>query len=220
MVSLASHARSMYDDAIGFFDTWNIVGGAGVIIIGISSFIVGGFTPQSVLVAVTAFYAYIAFNQMRETRWNRQPESLLAVRPHFRQDNKTDTGDFGLKNFGDSPALNFRLKAILREGDEKVDTLTVSAKDRHLHLEEDQFLSLITEASEDQSFGDLTDSEDAVFENCEKKSIELYYTFESNSGVQYPRNWDTPAEMEIDDVVEKSENPRDIKLIEIYEKCT
>lgn len=210
----------MYDDAVRFFDSWNIVGGVGVVAIGTVSFIIGGFTPQSVLVAVTALYAYIAFNQMRETRWNRQPASLLAVRPHFRRDSDTGICDFGLKNFGDSPALNLRLKAILRSGTDIVDTLTVSTKDRHLHLEEDQFLSLITEASERQSFDDLSDAEGPIFEDCEQKSIELYYTFESNDGVQYPRNWNTPTEMEMDEVVEKAESPRTVELAEIHDKCT
>lgn len=210
----------MYGDAKRFFDSWNIVGGVGVVVIGIVAFAIGGFTPQSVLVAVTALYAYIAFNQMRETRWNRQPESILTVRPHFRRDGDAETYDFGLMNFGDSPALNLRLKAILRNGTDNVGTLTVSARDRHLHLEEDQFLSLIAETSEQQSFGDLTDADDPVFENYEQKSIELYYTFESNSGVQYPRGWNAPAEMEMDEVVKKSESSRTVELAEIHEKCT
>lgn len=220
MVDTVSHARSMYGDAKRFFDSWNFLGGVGVIVIGIISFAIGGFTPQSVLVSVTALYAYIAFNQMRETRWNRQPENILAVRPHFCRTGNTDSYDFGLKNFGDSPALNLRVKAILRNGSDNEGTLTVSAKDRHLHLDENEFLSLTAGVSEQQSFGDLTNADDSIFENYEQKSIELYYTFESNSGVQYPRDWNAPGEMEMNEVIEKSESPRTVELAEIHEKCT
>lgn len=220
MVNTVLQFQSVSDDIIRFFDTWNILGAAGVILIGVVTFTLGGFTPQSVLVAVTGLYAYIAFNQMRESRWNRRPPNSLAVRPHFPRESDKDACDFGLQNFGESPALNLRLKAILREGNDIVDTLTVSAKNRHLHLEEDGFHSLITEAVEDQSFGNLANPEDPIFENYQQKSIELYYTFESNDGVQYPRAWHKPTKMEMDEVVEKSESPRTVELAEIREKCT
>lgn len=100
---------------------------------------------------------------MRESRWNRRPVSRLAVRPHFPQGTNREAHDFGLKNFGDSPALNLRIKVQLREDDNLLDSLSVSSKSRHFHLEEYQFLSLLTEAAE-QSFGDLTDAEDPVYQ--------------------------------------------------------
>ncbi|WP_332899619.1 hypothetical protein [Haladaptatus sp. CMSO5] len=218
MVEIQSLRGSMKGDVVRFFDSWNILGGIGVLLIGAISWVVGGFSTESVLVTVTGLYAFIAFNQMRESRLN-QPASRLAVRPHFRQIDDSPTYDFGLKNFGDSPALNLRLKAILREGNDSVDTLMVSREDWHFHLEENQFISLITKPLDQDSFGDLTDADNPVFDNYEQKSIELYYTFESNNGIQYPRDWNKPMEMEIDEVVEKSNKPRTVKLAEIRKKC-
>ena len=210
----------MYNDAIRFFDSWNLIGGIGVLLVGAISFWFGGFTPQSVLGAVTGLYAFIAFNQMRESRLNRRPASRLAVRPHFVRDGDLETYDFGLKNFGDSPALNLRIKAVLREGNDSIATLMISAKDRHLHLEEKQFISLVVEASKHKSFGDLTDAGDSIYENCDNKYIEFYYTFESNDGIQYPRDWNNPIPMEMDEVIKNAESPRTVELTEIREKCT
>lgn len=219
MADSMSRLRSMYEDVAWFFDDWNVIVAVIFGLIGVGTFVVGGFTPQSVLVFVTAVYAFLTFNQMRESKLNPRLATPFAVRPHFRQSDCTDDYDFGLKNFGSGPALNLRLKAVLLEGDDTIDTLTISAKDRHLHLEENCFLSLITEIPEEQSFGDLTDVEDSVFANYEQKSIELYYTFEANDGTQYPLGWSKPTDMDMDKVVDLAKSPRTVELAEIREKC-
>lgn len=214
-----SKRDSMADDIVWFFDRWNILGAIVIGIIIIASLASGGFNPQNALVLITAMYAFVTFNQMRESKFNPRPARPLAVRPYFRERDDRNGCDFGLKNFGEGPALNLRLKAVLLEGGKKVDSVTVSAKDRHFHLDEGGFLSLNEGTRNHQSLGDLNDAEDAIFENHEQKSIELYYTFESNDGTQYPLNWNSPAEMTMAEVENKSESPRTVELTEILEKC-
>ena len=219
MVEQSSHLRSMWTDVDNFFDNWNALGGGFVLLVSVVGFYWLGFTSEMLLVSITALYAFVSFNQMRETRWNRRPSSLLAVRPHFQSSEKGEGVEFGLKNFGDSPALNLRLCAILRKNRGEVDRVTISNSDWHLHLDEGGFLSLSNPPWSNNRLGNFADSEDPVYNECTKKSIELYYTFESNQGVQYPRSWSEPMNWSWKEVVDETDNPRAIKLEEIRKKC-
>lgn len=213
LTSSSNTLASLYQDIRNFFDLWNILG-AILISILVAFFYVQGFNSRNILVAVTAVYAFITFNQMRESRWSRKHPGALTVRPHFRWDEEKGKHIFGLKNFSSSPALNLRLYAILRDEAGRIETLQVSSKDKHLHLEKGSFLSLMRD-----SFEYLSDAEADIYKGDQEKHIELYYTFESNSGREYPLSWNNPTEMEWEKVIEKAESPREVKLSEIQDKC-
>lgn len=131
----------MWEDTKWFFDNWNIFGAIAFGGIVLAAVLVGGFTTQSVLVALTALYAFFTFNQMRESKFNPRPASPLSVRPHF-EIGESGSVELGVKNFGEGPALNFRLNACLVDAGETLDTMVVSTKERNLHLESGKFLSL------------------------------------------------------------------------------
>lgn len=219
MVNFQKLAFSMYDDVDRFFDAWNTIGAICVSAIALILLLLRGPTTQSVLVIVTTIYAFITFNQMREARWNRRPASSLAVWPSFIFNSDTGEYDLGLQNFGDSPALGLRLRAKLKEGDATIDTLDISGKDQHLHLEQGEFVSLTSGTPGFGSWQELADPDDDIYENAEQKYIEFYYTFEATNGVQYPRGMQRPQQMDIDEVVKIADNPRTVRLTEILQKC-
>lgn len=218
MVDIRRLVFSMYDDAVRFFDAWNTIG---VLVVAIAGVLLlsRGATTQSVLVIVTAIYAFISFNQMREARQNRRAASSLAVRPSFIFNSDTGEYDLGLQNFGDGPALGLRLRAKLKEGDTTIDTLDISGKDQHLHLEQGEFVSLISRHPGYESWQGLADADNDIYENADQRYIEFYYTFEATDGVQYPRDMQRPQQMELDEVVKMADSPRTVRLTETLRKC-
>ncbi|MFB6082059.1 MAG: hypothetical protein ABEJ67_04475 [Halanaeroarchaeum sp.] len=222
--------REMWDELWNFMDKWNILGLTAIIAI-ISVIWEQEITTQVLLVTFTAAYVFTSFNQMRETRLNRIHPDTLTVRPDFEW--KDDDGEFvfGMRNFGTGPAINLRGCAVIREeegkeasqvwqeGDERY-ILKFSDKSRHLSLQEDELLPLTAESPLiNRNFDILFTDDGELKDSYRGKQVEFYYTFESNNGEQYPRGWGNPSDMELVEVIKKSNSPRTVALSEIEDKC-
>lgn len=227
--------QDMLRDIDNFVDKWNLVG-----LLPITAVVLWTgwriwnqeFNVTLALVTFTATYTFVTFNQMREMRWSRKYPGTLTIRPGFKWDSERNTYIFGLRNFGTGPAINLRGCAIIRDENEKDASqiwkddnekriLRFSEKDRHLNLQEGKTLPLTTSSPLiDDYFEELWTETGEIKDEYKGKQIEFYYTFESNTGEQYPRDWNKPADMDLSTVIKKSDSPRTVEIEEIKDKCT
>ena len=220
----------MKNDVYNFVDKWNTFGLLVITVVLSWAILEQNFTTNLVLVVFTAAYTFVTFNQMRETRWSRKHPGTLTLRPDFEWDDDRDTDIFGLRNFGTGPAINLRGCAIIRDGNGKDASrvweedgdhvLRFPKKDNHLSLKEGELLPL-TEGSHyiGNHFNNLWNEDGDLKRKYEGKQMELYYTFESNTGEPYPRDWSKPTEIGMEEVIEMADAPRTVRLSEIVDKC-
>lgn len=235
MVDIKRSFQEMKGDVYRFVDNWNLIGL--LILLGIPFLVAiwaiwnNDFTTNLALVIFTAIYTFVTFNQMREARQNRGHHNSLTIRPDFEWNDNDNIHVFGLRNFGTGPAINLRGCAIVREKnakdanqvlkEERNYVIQFSEKDHHLSLEEGELLPLTVESHLVKDYlNDLWDKNGELRGKYEGKQIEFYYTFESNDGEQYPRNWSKPGEMDLETVIETTDSPRIVKLEEIEDKCS
>ncbi|WP_226479180.1 hypothetical protein [Natrinema amylolyticum] len=222
-------------ELIIFTDVWDV----GFILLGLAiisaMFITPVVTAQRVLVIVTMGYSFLVFNQMKQERFTNEYPGTLSVRPHFGLDDDRNDFRFGMKNFGNGPAINLRGCVIAREenGEDALDIWrdnksefiwTFSSRDHHLSLLEGELLPLTTTAEnfpENQIdlINDIWNSDGEIKEIYDGKQLEFHYTFESNRGIEYPQDWYQPSKMDMETVISKSSDPRIVEFEEMDNRC-
>lgn len=200
------------DDSISYFDIYEKVALIGVFLVLASIIVLKHWWEFSTSIAVaffTGIYAFIAFKKMRES--NLAEQGIPTVLQEYKYNNDSGYYDFGLKNLGNGPALFLRVCAKIEPDGP---TITRSEEERPLHLEEGKFLPLIRgddfDSPEDRFGFDILD---------EERRVELYYTFISTSGVEYPRNLTNPREMELSELTEVADNPQTSNLASLRKNC-
>lgn len=209
--------QELKEGVLDFFDLWNTI-------FVLSSFFVVGLIflhhiltstvdtiPISITVAIfTAIYALIAFNQMRTG--GPANTGKTTIRQDYRIDEDSEVFDFGLRNFGTSSALNLRIYArVTPNGPD----LVIPESEYPLHLKEGEFTSLLR-----RDFAELSVIGSELYDRPDAKEIELYYTWESESGVQCPESLNSPREMEISELVDAAEDPRTEQLEDLRKNFT
>lgn len=199
-------------EGLRFFDTWNVV-----FILG--WFAVGGAisyysAPASIAIALfTGVYALIAFNRMRDGGSIKEESSV--VRPVYEYDSKSDTYDFGLRNFGTGPVFELRVHA--RIGDESACTI-IERNEKPLYLKEGEFTSVLRGA-----LADLRDEDSPLYDAENNTEVKLYYTWESRTGTQYPEDQSQPHRSDMGSVIETVDSskrgPRSVKLSDVRQRC-
>lgn len=214
---MARSLEEMKNDMKRFFDWWNGLGAVALIILFLI-LTVDSLSPlsfklntQTGILMLTGIYAYTTFNQMRESRQDRQQCVGMALRPRFIQ---TDGGcALVLYNFGEGAALDIRLRIIhiSKDGNECYDVI---GPNDTVHLSEDEYYPIPTDELFElkKSSSDLPEDDDG--------RLEFYYTWESQTGRQYPHDIDKPHKKSMDDIVCQTENPRTVRLTESLSKVS
>lgn len=212
---MARSFKQMWCDTRRFFDLWNLIGLA-VLIVLIGSQIFESIWPlqfgvstQDGILILTGAYSFTAFNQMRETRWTRRQGEGMALRPHFVDE--LDGAGLTLFNFGEGAALDVRLQIVLRSSD-GIGHFEVISDDDLVHLSEGDFLTISQDCLDK-----LNDPDSNVYTDPDA-TLEFYYTWEATTGRQYPSDVGEPKELPMDEIVDAYDSPRTVRLSEVRER--
>lgn len=169
------------------------------------------WSPTTMAVAIfTALYVFVAQKQLRQS-----PGQQTKVRPEYGIDPETDKRTFGLWNVGPGTALYLRVYATVVEEtdgnekeDEVVDTKVVLEEDDPpINLLEGDFQAVI-----DDDFPTLEPEYD-------DRVLKLYYSFESQNGIDVPPGHHNPRRKTHQELSEDAPDPRSIKLGRLREHC-
>lgn len=173
-------------------------------------YLIGFWSWPTMTVAIfTAIYAFIASNQMRQEAQTH----TANVRRDYEYNPRTDSYEFGLRNFGPGPALYLRVYATVVEEEGDKDEVV----DRKVILEEDDPPMSLEEGEFEPITGEDFLTLDPEYDH---QILKLYYSYISRNGVETPENQHKPRQKSHEKLAEDSSDPRSIKLEKLREHCT
>ena len=136
---------------------------------------VPGLQTDHIIWIIASISGLAAYYQMRHSDLRLPP----TVRPAFEWDGEAQAVDFGLKNYGQGPALEFQL--VVDIGGSTV--LELPPGKVPLQIEEDSVLGLF---KSNRIPAEKTLNIEHLAEYPDETEIEFYYSFTSDQGVREP----------------------------------
>lgn len=177
---------------------------------------------SGLLALLTAWTAIIGLYRLR----HRPEKTRPSVREDFDELEQEDGADFGLRNFGPGPALYVQAVATVEEEQDQEEVTRLRVHEPPLHLREGDFASLAFHADEDwvsqmSDKYDIDRSDEERSEQENQPTVNLYYSYVSESGARTPTNVSPDRDDAdlLDQLKDTETCPRCIELSQVVKKC-